>query len=304
MMMQHDLRQGRSERAGWWLEQGIDVVPLKPHSKELQRGYGSRQAHISTTDLARQWFLNTDANLGVVLGGPSRLAVADWDSLQAYEAWRKCEGAMVETLVEQTARGYHVFFAGAHLPSGVGNGCEFKISGVCMTAPSMHPCGVIYRIVQNVPIASLTREVAYLLFPFLSEKAAQLARSPLKDESGHLELPKEKNDPAHSDSVVTRIKAARSIEDEIRASGVRLHSAGPNELVGLCPFDHGGSQDHRPSLWINLLRQRWGCYAPGCASNAGGEKAHDVINYRALWRGISNQEAIKQLADELLPPIA
>ncbi len=71
------------------------------------------------------------------------------------------------------------------------------------------------------------------------------------------------------------------------------------ELAGLCPFDHGGHQDSQPSLWVNTRYQRWGCYAPGCASNVGGEKAHDVVNYRALWRGLSNREAIRQLANEL-----
>jgi hypothetical protein len=75
--MNNDLRQARYERACWWLEWGVDVVPLKPRSKSIQPGYGSRQAHITTADFARRWFLNTDANLGVVLGGAVGLAVAD-----------------------------------------------------------------------------------------------------------------------------------------------------------------------------------------------------------------------------------
>lgn len=37
-----------------------------------------------------------------------------------------------------------------HLPSAVGDECEFKTSGVCMVAPSVHPSGVIYRIVHDV----------------------------------------------------------------------------------------------------------------------------------------------------------
>ena len=72
------------------------------------------------------------------------------------------------------------------------------------------------------------------------------------------------------------------------------------ELARLCPFDHGGHQDSQPSLWVNTRHQRWGCYAPAYESNVGGERAHDVVNYRALSHGLSNREAIRQLANELL----
>ncbi len=75
---------------------------------------------------------------------------------------------------------------------------------------------------------------------------------------------------------------------------------GPGELVGLCPFETQWTSRQPASLWVNTQRQRWGCYAPGCESNVGGERAHDVVNYRALSRGLSNREAIRQLANELL----
>jgi hypothetical protein len=80
----YDLKQRRFERACWWLDHGIEVVPLKPKSKELQPGYGSRKTRIAEVVFARKWFLNTNANLGVVLGGNAGLVVADWDSVQDY----------------------------------------------------------------------------------------------------------------------------------------------------------------------------------------------------------------------------
>ncbi len=112
MNPKQDVRQTRYERAGWWLAHGVAVVPLKPQSKELQPGYGVHQAHITSLDFARQWFLtevtlvNTDANLGVVLGESAGLVVADWDDrghlgdARRYEAWRATIGAEVETLNE------------------------------------------------------------------------------------------------------------------------------------------------------------------------------------------------------------
>ena len=301
MTTRRDLRQARYERACWWLARGVEVVPLKPQSKELQPGYGAHKTHITTADFARKWFLNTDANLGVVLGGAVGLAVADWDDAQDYKSWHSNIGTTIETLTEQTARGYHAFFVRVSLlPLAVGNGCEFKTSGVCMVSPSVHPSGVVYWIMNNAPIAPLTEERARHFFPFLSEKVVKPTRGELGGALNNLMLRKERSNLC-VDSVVARIKAVWSVEDEISASGVQLRPAGPGEFVGLCPFSHGGHRDSQPSLWVNILRQRWGCYAPGCESNTKGERAHDVVNYRALSRGISNQEAIKQLADELLP---
>ena len=169
MNPKRDLRQARYERACCWLAHGVDVVPPKPQSKELQPGYGARQAHITTQDFAHQWFLNTEANLGVVLGGLVDLVVADWDDSHQYEAWHATMGASMKTLTEQTARGYHLFFICGELHTTMGPGCELKATGVCMVAPSVHPSGVIYRVLKDLPITKLDSERARSLFPFLSD---------------------------------------------------------------------------------------------------------------------------------------
>ena len=171
-----ELRKERYDRACWWLERGVAVVPIKPWSKRLQPGYGPRSAQITDIDFARKWFLNTDANLGIVLGGRSGLIVADWDDVRDYGAWRGSAGRLVDTLAEQTARGYHLFFYAKDLPSAAGNGCEFKAKGICIVSPSTHPSGIAYRIANDAPIATLGAEQACELFPFLSEALADSKR--------------------------------------------------------------------------------------------------------------------------------
>jgi hypothetical protein len=196
---------------------------------------------------------------------------------------------MVDTLAEQTARGYHLFFIGEGLASAVGDGCEFKTSGICMVSPSVHPSGVVYHVVNNAPIASIDREKARLLFPFLSEVYGQKERDNLSMGTA----PKrERRDVPSRSGVVARIKAARPILDEMNAAGIKLQSGGKNALVGLCLFH----DDHSPSLWVNPESGLWGCNQPRCPA-AG---THDVINFRALKRDISNSAAIRQLADEFL----
>jgi hypothetical protein len=290
MMTSREARQARYERACWWLERAIDIVPLKPRSKELQPGFGARKAHISDGVAARQWFLNTDANLGVVLGGPTGLVVADWDDFHDYEAWRVCSGVPVETLVERTARGYHWFFMSTGFSSATGNGCEVKTSGICTVSPSVHPTGLLYHLVHDAPIITLTDERARTLFPFLSAtpRSAASVSPRSRRENGIAVRPRDAG-------VVARIKAARSIVAEMQVAGIELRAGGQAAWVGLCPFH----ADHAPSLWVNPESGLWGCNRPGC--RAAG--IHDVINFRALWRGISNLAAIQQLATEFLPPL-
>jgi hypothetical protein len=287
----HALRQARFQRACWWLARDVAILPLKPRSKHLQPGYGPRQACITDPAFARRWFLNTDANLGIVLGGPANLLVADWDDASAFHTWRatvrlsahdEALGAAVDSLTEQTARGYHVFFVGKELSPATGGACEFKTSGACMVSPSIHPSGVRYRVVHQAPIAPLDPATARALFPFLSN----LAKSEIPDRLA--------NSPSTSpqNGLIARIKAARSILDEMRDAGIELRPAGDDTLVGRCPFH----DDHHPSLWVYPHRGLWGCNRPDCSA-AG---THDVINFRAQWRGISNQAAIRQLADEFL----
>ena len=212
-----NLGKARFERACWWLLRGVEVVPIRPRSKKLYRGYGPHKDRITDANSACRWFLYAHANLGVVLGGEARLIVADWDSVGDYEIWRETPGASVSTLTERTGRGYHLFFIGDDLPSTASDGCEFKTRGVCMVSPSVHPSGVAYRTVIDAPIAHIDRERACGLFPFLSETRG------IKELSGSSSAHTE-SAPARATSgewgrggVVAQIKEARQLLRPARA---------------------------------------------------------------------------------------
>lgn len=276
------LRRARFARAGWWLALGVAILPLEPRSKHIQPGFGPRRACITDRNVARRWFLDTDANLGVVLGGSTGLVVADWDDASAYRDWRATRGATVESLIERTARGYHIFFFAPGLSSATNGACEFKAHGACMVAPSIHPSGVRYRLLHPAPLATLDGCTAHSLFPFLSAAA---------DASTPPSFANSPCSPAHT-GLIARIKAARPILDELHDAGVELRPAGHQTLVGRCPFH----QDHTPSLWVYPDSGLWGCNRPDCPA-AG---THDVINFRVRWRSVSNRAAIRLLADEYL----
>lgn len=287
-----ELRQARFEQAQWWLDCGVELVPLKPRSKELQPGYGLRQAHIADIPTASRWFLNTDANLGVVLEESTGLVVCDWDDTTAYALWHLGAGAQMVTRTEQTARGYHVFFFGTGLVSATNQGCELKTRGICMVSPSLHPTGVIYRVIIDSPISHLDGAATPALFPFLSVvKCLPVCDANEARSSRNLPGASHHQAPIGT-GVVMRIKAARTIVDEMSTAGLKLRPIGKTTLIGLCPFHN----DHSPSLWVNSESGLWGCNRPDCLA-AG---THDVINFRALRMRISNETAIQQLADEFL----
>lgn len=274
------LRLARFHRACWWLHLGVHLVPLKPRSKHIQPGYGPHRARITDPAFARKWFLNTDANIAVVLGDSSALLVADWDDQLAYHRWRATLGAAVSTLAETSPRGYHLFFTANQLPSAVGNGCELKTSGVCTVFPSVYPSGKLYRLLHPAPILPLTLSRAHALFPFLS------------DQSRTIPPPDSQQRFSPGVGILARIKAARPTLHEMIAAGIVLSPGGANTLVGRCPFH----DDHSPSLWLYTDSGLWGCNRPDCLASG----THDVINFRAFSRRISNRAAIRQLAVEFL----
>lgn len=279
------LRRARFHRACWWLRLGVPLLPLKPQSKQLQPGFGLRQACVVDPSSAGRWFLHTDANLAVLLGGSTGLIVVDWDDEPAYHHWCATLGAGVTTLTERTPRGFHLFFFARPLPAAIPSaalslaGCELKTGGACAVAPSCHPSGQLYRRLHPPPIASLDLARASSLFPFLSPPP-----KPLHD------IAPRRTPPATG--LLDRIKAARPTLDEMHEAGLVLSPGGPHTLVARCPFH----DDHSPSLWLYSFSGLWGCNRPDC--RAAG--IHDVINFRAFLRGISNRAAIRQLADEYL----
>jgi len=193
-------------------------------------------------------------------------------------------------LIEQTARGYHVFATCPELPSFATPEAEIKTSGIIMVAPSIHPSGKRYEIVNDAPIAAVSLTQVESHFPFVSDYLAAQRNKP-ESPKPLMQVPLQR----HDDDLISRIKAARSVlEEAAELTDLKGHDG---HYYGLCPFH----DDLEPSFWVDDEAGLWGCYSPRCPSNAGGQKAHDVINLRMFAKHIRAREAIKELADEYLP---
>jgi hypothetical protein len=73
-------------------------------------------------------------------------------------------------------------------------------------------------------------------------------------------------------------------------------SGGRNFMIGDCPVCH-----KRRTFWVYLPTQTCGCFIPACPAYCNWRKDHtskplDIINIYAIIHGITNRQAIHELA--------
>ena len=113
-MLQAVVRAGGGRRLVAVGERGLAI-----HSDDDGQSWAQAEVPVGCTltalrfaDERRGW---ATGNLGVVLGGALGLAVADFETIQAWEEWRGTQGKDVRTYMERSGRGFHVFFRGPGL---------------------------------------------------------------------------------------------------------------------------------------------------------------------------------------------
>jgi len=98
-------------------------------------------------------------------------------------------------------------------------------------------------------------------------------------------------------SLVDEIRQKLPIAPFVAAYTSGLKSTGQNFFTGRCPFHQ---TDREPSakrkFWVNSAKGVCGCFVPTCQAQAPGGKPMDLINFYARLKGISNRQAIEELA--------
>lgn len=96
---------------------------------------------------------------------------------------------------------------------------------------------------------------------------------------------------------IEQIKAALPIAPFVAKHTNGLKPTKQGWFVGRCPFHQ--SPDDPPTkrkLWVNANKGICGCFDPACQ---GDHPPMDVINFYARLQGISNDQAIEDLAKQL-----
>jgi len=146
-----------------YLKLGFSVIPLRPKGKEPLIPWTEFQKRRATESEITAWFTRTpDANIGIVTGSISGVAVVDLDGPEGIAEAKKL--GLSSTLVSITGEGKHLWFrASAHVASSVRvhPGIDIRGEGGYVVAPpSIHESGRRYRwvgqgitvnTVQNLP---------------------------------------------------------------------------------------------------------------------------------------------------------
>lgn len=138
---------GPLHAAHWFLERGWTPLPIVPRGKTpLLPWRRLQRARPTPADLEQWWALWPDANVGIVTGGTSGLAVLDLDSDEAQAQARK-RGLPDEAPLVRTGRGEHIYCRAESPVATVAlsPGLEVRGDGAYVVAPpSLHPSGTRY----------------------------------------------------------------------------------------------------------------------------------------------------------------
>lgn len=151
--------------AAQYLLNGWSVMPLKAKSKEPHFDLIKKAYLSATTDweLVKFWFqCDPNANIGIACK-PSGLIVIDVDFRNGGEVIEEFE----PTYTVKTGDGFHFYYnlsSDYDLRIGkVGEGIDVKWKGYVAAAPSIHPSGAIYTVVNNIQPINLPERLAALV---------------------------------------------------------------------------------------------------------------------------------------------
>lgn len=136
-----------------YLSRGWCPIPVERNGKKPQ-GKDWPALRLSATLAATTWDTDSPPNVGILTGAPSKLVVLDFDSPDAFNAWREAHPEVETRTVARDnapAGRCHLYFAlaeGQAAPASTkGPGWDLLSTGRQVVAPpSRHPSGGVYRV--------------------------------------------------------------------------------------------------------------------------------------------------------------
>jgi hypothetical protein len=262
-----------------WISRGWQLLPCQPGTKRLVMGFGPNRGVIGGGDDVRFWFQERGANLAVLASDSG--VILDFDKIELYDLFAAGWPGLAGSYTESTPRGgRHVFLElaagdGLALP-GLVRGVEVK--RFCLAHPSIVE-GEKYEIIESGAILTIPpAQLKEALSPFfvVGDKYQPASASRLLGrpgvENGHF------SGGSKNRGILAKVKAAWPILSYLTFFEPKLRLEGSGRWrSGRCPWH----EDHNPSMWVNLVRNTWGCQACG---------AHgDIVNWHARRLGTTDQ---------------
>lgn len=268
-----------------YIKHGLAVIPIWPDKRKNPHlnSYMEYLERLPTSyeweRWAKQW---PNANLAAITGYWLNYVCLDFDDFDSYQVWADGpgRGLVGQTWQVQTGRGYHIWFQVEDDP-GQSRMYQYKNvevllrarGGYCIVPPSIHHSGVPYKTVHKVPPLTI-KKVAWLF------------------DGWKLKTPKNNPKPITKPLPATSMSNGLKIETLITIPKRSKRNA-RGAIQVFCPFTANHQRnDKKPSAWINIQQQRFGCNV--CCP--GGYL--DPINVYAKLHHLSNKQAYKQLIEE------
>lgn len=272
-----------------WLEMGISTIPIRYKDKRPEvKSWAEYTERLPTTEEIERWYITPYHNIGIITGWRN-LCILDFDDFDKYGEWIHWaeEKSAIASAVYRTTR-IGMSARGVHLYVYTREKCQNRklnrLDVLCdrkyaLLAPSIHPSGIHYSVMQDLPIARIDRIEQLLPPEWLQASEEELMRQAAEQE------PRGDRTVWNGigDSTVRRIKQHYRIEDfftEVIPSGSGWQKV-------RCPLH----DDRHPSAGINRDQQIFVCF-----NHCYGSKPLDVIGLYARIHGISDAEAIDEMA--------
>jgi hypothetical protein len=279
------------DTARYWLEKGVATLPIRYKSKTPEvRSWAEYTERLPKESEIEGWYATPYHNIAVITGWRN-LCILDFDDFARYEEW--FDWAYRESIVAYTvsqtsrmimsSRGVHLYF----YTREKGQNMKLdKLDVLCdrkyaLTAPSIHPSGVSYTVLQDLTPARIDRVEQLIPPEWLESYEEKLMRQMAEQTAGTSSYR-----ATSEGSLVDAIKARYRIEDffpDARPSG-----------SGWCKVRCPLHDDRNPSAGINVDQQIFTCF-----THCYGPKPLDVIGLYARIHGISNTEAISKMSEEI-----
>lgn len=263
------------QAARQYTKAGLAVIPLWPDKRKNPHldSFSCYTQRLPTLEEWNRWAVRWPrANLGLITGYWQNLVALDFDEEETYELWANGPGWGVvgKTWLVRTGRGCHVWFK---LASDPGNSRKYTYQGrevllrarggYCIVPPSIHWTGKPYKTYHKVPPLEVD-SIAPYLEGWEEKRSTQQPTRP----------------------AITRSIPAGAVRIE-QLITIPEHSL-PNARGAYqvcCPFH----EDSRPSAWLNIEQQRFGCNAcwPGLW--------WDAVNVLSMLKGLENNQVYKEV---------
>ncbi len=275
-----------------WLELGVSPIPVIPRSKNPAVEWRQWQEHNPPKKVVDFWFRQPERNVGVICGGPSNLAIIDFDDIEYYYKWRskniRRSDAMGEiagkTYRVATARGMHLYVHTAHREKSrkdkehaVDIRCS---SNYTLVPPSIHPSGVPY-----IPIGSVKDIITV-------DSLDDIFPQPVTYFNGIRQSEVDIFNPSISSVTIDELKQRIPILQFVsQFSVVRRTSTDGRWYMARCI--HPRHEDKIPSFQIDTLANRAKCLSSRCELCT--DRGLDVIDLYSKIHGVSIRDAIRDL---------